>query len=199
MDSKTVTAGREKRFIDWLSANGAVRHPAIAIKHDPISGRGLYAQSELKSGAALGIIPYSLILTLSKARDSVLGRAVATLNSSELVLAPISDRVLMYLYLIHCKCDRTSFYYDWMQTLPTAYSDPLHWNSNELSVLAGTNMAAAAAARAKQLLRRYDSLFPHLTLLDPKLFPAADFTWYVIHRLLLLRCCYAGRFRCSTD
>jgi hypothetical protein len=145
-------------------------------------GRGLFAAAPIAAGEGLAVVPYSLIITVAKAKRSAVGVAVRALNADALRSAPVSERVLLYLYLIAERADRSGPFGLWLSTVvPQSYCDPIHWpdDAHATALLKGTTLEEAVRNRKRTLRKRFDSLFPVATRLFPAVFPADTFTWYI--------------------
>jgi hypothetical protein len=154
-----------------------VKHASLSFR---VSRFGLsgFSTHAIPSGSALLALPHAAMLTESVATASAVGRAaVAALGSAP--PPELTGRALLYVYMIAARArgDDARFS-EYLRALPTDFDDPLWWSADAVAArLAGTNLAAAVAHRARWLRRIFDAVVAPLTAARPADFPAATFSF----------------------
>lgn len=108
-------------------------------------GYGLRSQQAIHANTEISSIPLQMILTIEKAKNSKIGECIQIINDDRIQQREksrlISERTLLYLFMIQQKYDPNSTFGPYLRSLPNEYHDPLWWSEQELSQLTGTNLA----------------------------------------------------------
>ena len=154
----------------------AMQHESLVFR---VSRFGLsgFSTRALPSGSTLLSLPHAAMLTEFVASESDVGRAVVALLGTP---APpeLTGRALLYVYMIAARARGDTRFSEYLRALPTDFDDPLWWSAEAVAArLAGTNLAAAVAHRARWLRRIFDAVVAPLTAARPADFPAATFSF----------------------
>ena len=113
-------------LISWAELNGALLHDIEVQAHYGM--RGVFATSFLAPGFKIAHIPDRLVFGVDKLMDSPLSHA---LHETELI-----DKNRLILFLLHERAlGRTSFWHEYICSLPRRFDTPLWWNDTRIAAL----------------------------------------------------------------
>ncbi|XP_046383194.1 actin-histidine N-methyltransferase [Ischnura elegans] len=138
-----------EEFVEWLVSNGA-KVDGIKISEFPGYEYGLIADKDFERGDLLLSIPRKLMLTVERAKESVLG----SLLSSDAVLQHMPNVALALTLLVE-KFSSYSFWKPYINTLPTKYTTVLNFQPNELQELKGSPTLETALKQCRNIARQY--------------------------------------------
>ncbi|KAK2190516.1 hypothetical protein NP493_77g00028 [Ridgeia piscesae] len=124
----------EQKYIDliqWMKLNGFdVRHCHLRPAKFTATGRGLMAAKAFRPHDLIIAIPECLLITPALVRHSYLG---VLLDS----LPRVADNLQILCVFLICERHRgkASFWWPYINTLPTSYTIPSYWTSAELHLL----------------------------------------------------------------
>lgn len=136
-------------FINWLNNNG-VDTSSVEIAEFPEYGYGLKATKDLKESDKFLQIPRKLMLTVESAKNSLLGPLIA-----EDKILQVMPNVTLALHLLNEKLNPQSFWKPYIDALPSQYSTPLYWNSEDLQHLKGSPVQGDAINQYRNIARQY--------------------------------------------
>lgn len=138
-----------EEFCDWLKDNGA-KIDGVKIAEFPGYEYGLMAEKEFERGDLLLSIPRKLMLTVERAKESVLG----SLLTSDAVLQHMPNVALALTLLVE-KFTPDSFWKPYIATLPLKYTTVLNFKPNELQELKGSPTLETALKQCRNIARQY--------------------------------------------
>ncbi|KAG8226272.1 hypothetical protein J437_LFUL004829, partial [Ladona fulva] len=121
-----------EEFREWLIDNGA-KIDGVKIAEFPGYEYGLMAEKDFDRGDLLLAIPRKLMLTVERAKSSVLGPLI----TSDAVLQHMPNVALALTLLVE-KFSPDSFWKPYISTLPLKYTTVLYFKPNELQELKGS-------------------------------------------------------------
>lgn len=177
-------------FLKWLAGHGVdLAADGVEIRESALQGLGLFATRRLDGGARLAWIPAKATLDAARAHDTGFGRrVVSVLTAAGVDIAPDE---LLWLYMVWGATEpEASPWHPYLKLLPR--SSALAWclDESELTLLAGTPLAAAGRAAAAQQRARHATVVGALAAAAPAELPPQRFSfeawWWA-------RSCYLSR------
>ncbi|XP_035686977.1 SET domain-containing protein 4-like isoform X2 [Branchiostoma floridae] len=151
------------QLMRWLRRNG-FRDSHLVLTDFPDTGRGVMSTRNLKEGDCIVSLPENLLITTTTVVNSHLGQYIKTWKPR------LTPKQVLSLYLIAEKSrGKDSFWYPYIQTLPTSYTTPSYFSTAEVDALPALVREATLRHR-KVLQNSYKSLQTSLHNLEP-LFP----------------------------
>ncbi|XP_078699190.1 SET domain-containing protein 4-like [Branchiostoma floridae x Branchiostoma belcheri] len=147
----------------WLRKNG-FQETHLVLTDFPDTGRGVMATRNLKAGDCIVSLPENLLITTTTVVNSHLAQFIKNWKP------PLTPKQVLSLYLIAEKSrGKDSFWYPYLQTLPTSYTTPSYFSTAEVDALPPAVREATLQHR-RVLQGSYKSLKASLHTLEP-LFP----------------------------
>ena len=166
------------RMLDWLIAAGATGLDAIKVQATPDGGVGVASgDAGIAPGEAIASIPATCVMSVGRSAASAVGRACNALSS------PPSPEYVLWLDMALGRRDESHASHPYLAALPKEAPDVASWTTEELALLAGTDVGAAAMASNEALAAEHARV---QALLGPAYeVPLAEMRW--------ARGCYLSR------
>ncbi|XP_044291795.1 actin-histidine N-methyltransferase isoform X2 [Varanus komodoensis] len=143
---------REDYFSDlikWARDNGASTE-GFEVDNFGEEGFGLRATREIKAEELFLWVPRKLLMTVESAKNSVLG----SLYSQDRILQAMGNITLAF-HLLCERCNPSSFWLPYIQTLPSEYNTPLYFEEEEVQYLQSTQAIHDVFSQYKNTVRQY--------------------------------------------
>lgn len=156
-----------QRLLLWLEEQGAT-FPSVKIEISD-DGREARAGAPIKAGALIMHIPQSLMITSQRAKESEIGRLIAS-NTCH-----ITDNGYMAAYLLDFKRDG-GFWQPYLDALPQDFPDHIYfYDESELDYLKGCYMLPRIRRRRARLDFEYYQM--RSCLPEEKAFTREEYAW----------------------
>ncbi|XP_060611746.1 actin-histidine N-methyltransferase isoform X2 [Anolis sagrei] len=136
-------------LIKWARENGAYTE-GFEVANFGDEGFGLRATREIKGEELFLWVPRKMLMTVESAKNSVLG----SLYSQDRILQAMGNITLAF-HLLCERCNPSSFWLPYIQTLPSEYNTPLYFEEEEVQYLQSTQAILDVFSQYKNTARQY--------------------------------------------
>ncbi|CAG8577673.1 22710_t:CDS:2 [Dentiscutata erythropus] len=133
-------------FVNWLIENGAT-FPKVKFDKDEDGMGGCYAVQPIHPDEIIASLPLKLTISYKLAREHLP------------MLDLLGCRAVLATFLAHERLlGKSSFYYSYINILPTYIPTPLMYTEQEMSWLRGTNLGYGVESRKELLKKEFDEV-----------------------------------------
>jgi hypothetical protein len=160
--SGTSRQNRVQSLLDWANRSNIqlASSNIIELLNSETAGLGWYASSEraeIPSGSVVLTVPTDIALSVESPGDGPNNRAVMEMFGKGVTDLPWYVQMSLYLYTLkNTKTTTMKDYQPWLDSLPSSFDTPIHWNDDTLKELQYDYLTDSVQRQEKRWKKLHD-------------------------------------------